>query len=181
MYDCEEYASSRLVGTLVLHEDKAVKVLSVGGSLTCLVCYVAGEEEGEQFRVDLSELSLKSPALGFVNFGNRCGYLVRKPMRHDWRQGVRPNSVQDLHRGNVTFSTIGKCMEGVFPTFKEALVRIEDGVPEVAISRDFSIVRRGGVLRVKYKWYGKVGRLNKNGVALDDKFNHLKKCVEKLL
>ena len=178
MYDCADYASSRLVDTLVRLDGKAVRVVSVEGDIECTV---ETFPNGERSTIDIDELDLKSPPLGFVNGGGRAYYVARKPMRQDWRQGVRPNSVRSVNTGSrVSLHTLAKCIDGDFPTFAKASAMLGDW-REVALSREFSISKRRGSIIINYKWYGSVGVIVGGKVSLTDGYQYLSKEVEGLL
>tara|TARA_R110000823_G_C15952958_1_gene502519 strand:+ start:5938 stop:6477 length:540 start_codon:yes stop_codon:yes gene_type:complete len=179
MYDCEEYAASRLLDTLVRFRGKAVKVLCVFHDMTCDIYHMSG---GWRAKVHLDDLDLRSPPLGFVNKGSGCMYIARKPMRHDWRQGVRPNSVIDVRQNyRPSFESIAKCIDGEFPTITKAFSMLSGDYKEVALSREFSITRNRGKHMINYKWYGKVAVLEEGVPKLSSKYKYLQKEVEKLL
>jgi hypothetical protein len=181
MYDDSEYAESRLINTIVRHGDTAVLVRHVDEDMEAEVRDI---QTGDEYRVHLDELNLKSPPLGNVNYGRYCLYLARKPMRRDWRQGVRPHNIQIIGSAmrNPDMEAIAKCINGVFPTFEKA-VQMLDEVAEVAISRDFSIRKttRAGVYQIKYKWYGKVALVKRGEVTIQKAFLHLKDLIGELL
>jgi hypothetical protein len=175
MYVDRDYAYSRLVNTLVRHNGEAVLVREVLGDLDCIVERL---DTKNIHTVHLDDLELKSPPLGFVNFEGQCYYLTRKPMRNDWRQGVRRNSVSAIRNGremSIPIQAISKCVDGKFPTRSSALASLRKGVREVAISRDYSLTRVGSSTIINYKWYGAVGKLTLKGIVLDAQWKYLHK------
>lgn len=172
MYDDGEYANTRLEGTLVRHKGRAVLVLRVKEDLRAVIEDLEKEDTTE---VCIDDLNLQSPPLGFVNVGSHCLYLARRPMRRDWRQGVRPNSVRALVGRVERLSTreIASCINGVFPSVDEALQILKEQ-PSVAVSRDFMLSVNGvGTVVIKYKWYGKVGVLKGTTANFTKKFSYL--------
>lgn len=180
MYDCSEYAESRLSETIVRKGDMPVRVLEVDGDFSCSV----RDELGELgvFAVGIEELNLKSPPLGFVNTRSGCEYLVRRPMRRDWRQGVRSNSVVSTGTGNqAMMRDIAACIKGDYPSIKEARGMVRSG-NAVAVSRDIALTKHLASVRVVYKWYGVVGVLTKNNTFKVKKaFKHVAPLLEGLL
>ena len=172
MYIEGDYAESRLAGTLVRHNDVPVYVRGVNSSL---VCFVRDVLQGNEYEVSIDDLNLKSPPLGFVNDGHSCFYISRRPMRRDWRQGVRTNTVvnQTVKDMQVSKRTIALCMKGKYPKKSVALSKLRTGVREIAISREFSLSMLGKKVMVNYKWYGTVGNLTPKGVSLQPKWKYL--------
>jgi len=174
MYIDGDYAHSRLLHTLVRHNDVPVQVLHVSNNLMCCVSEVLGRSVKE-YTVHLDELVLSSPPLGFVNGSRGCTYLCRKPMRRDWRQGLRVNTTvaQTYNLNNLDLELIALCMKGKFPKKSTALKKLRAGAKEVAISREFSLSREGNHTMISYKWYGVVGRLTAKGAKLDLMWEYL--------
>lgn len=179
MYDCSEYAESRLSDTLVMEGDNPVRVVCVDGDM---VCEVIDDLTGEVHRVDLERLNIKSPPLGFVNTPRGCFYLARRPMRRDWRQGVRPNNVIRLDtEAQANMMDIARCMKGDYPSIKEAMGMVRPD-NTVAVSRDIALTKHLASVRVVYKWYGVVGVLTKNNTFKVKKaFKHIAPLLEGLL
>lgn len=175
MYVDRDYAESRLHGTLVRHEGKPVMVTAVRDSLECEVKDLL---TGNYSTTHLDNLDLKSPPLGFVNHGGNCYYLTRKPMRNDWRQGVRTNSVVIQGGGRVPVEVIAQCMAGEYPTKSVALSKLRDGQRTIAISREFSLTRKRSRTTINYKWYGEVGKLTSKGAVLNPKWEYLSPKIE---
>lgn len=172
MYVDSEYAESRLHGTLVRLGTRPVIVREVSEDLTC---YVKDAVSGDRSVVHLDELNLKSPPLGFVNKEGGCVYLSRKPMRNDWRQGVRPNSIiaNNGEARTPSLGVIASCILGEFPKLSVALRHLREGATGVAISRDFKLTRKGSSTFLSYKWYGVVGKLTSKGAVFDSKWLYL--------
>ena len=172
MYVDRDYAESRLTGTLVRWNGKAVAVCCVRDDMSCEVKDVL---QGTYSEVHIDDLDLQSPPLGFVNIDRGVQYLVRRPMRADWRQGVRTNSViNQLTRGSrPTTDLIAECINGSYPKKSIALRRLREGVRGVAISREFSLTRKGSRTIINYKWYGPIGELTSKGAVLDEKWQYL--------
>lgn len=135
LYDCGEYADSRLASTYVRMGKDVVWVDRVFEDLTCAVRNV---KEMEFKNVLLSELNLQSMPLGYVNTPGGAYFLARIPKRRDWRQGLRENNVN--HPFLLGMGLL-QPVNNLYPTFKEGLEILgeKDRDYRVAFSRDFAM------------------------------------------
>lgn len=182
VYKDSEYADSRLRGTVVLLNGTPVYVTRVNDDLTCTVRNDEDDDEGE-FRVECDDLNVLAPKLGFVNSGGRALYLSRKPMRCDWRQGLRPAQITILtgRIGNrPTFRDIMKCLRGEYKKLPASIRLLSEGHSSVAISRELCLVKKRNLIEVHYCWRGRVGTLSKKVITLDGKHKHLSYLLEGL-
>ena len=169
-----EYAQGRLIGTIVRYKGKPIRIADVFYDDDGEMCFTGRTATGI-VETSLDLLDLEPIPLGYVNYQECAYYLVRKPMRNDWRQGLRP--------GNFTF--IGR--EGFFelplkeltdtclnnyPTFTEARTSIKDGAESVAISRHFAIDSQNNFL-YKSRVVGSYDQL----ITLKESFNHLSELL----
>lgn len=162
MYDSKEYATSRLIGTIVRLNNVAVQVEYVNDRMDCQLMNMKSGSTLEE--VPLAALNLKSSPLGYVNDGSKCFYLARKPMRRDWRQGLRASNVTDVLTGRqVSSRSIGRCVNGEFPSIQDALNKLDTYGGMYAVSRDFALKKGRTCIHIHYKWYGVVGVLSKDG------------------
>lgn len=177
MYDDSEYAHSRLANTFVRHKGKAVYVRRVRDNFVCNL-YSYGEG-GREYDVKLEELDLSSPPLGLVNVGDTCHYVTRRPMRNDWRQGVRSSNTTWRQGRSVENEFLSRCIDGKFPTKSTALRRLREGHRQVAISRDFYLTKSGSRVMLNYKWYGEVGQMTTRSLNFSEKWEHLKEVFNR--
>ena len=170
MYDTQEYAESRLLGTFVRHKGEVVEVVGVSGDLKCMV-----STSDSEFVVPLEDLNLESMPLGYSNLNGVATYLSRIPMRRDWRQGVRAANIEGLI-GGLRESLGGL---GPHPSFKEALqLTRTGGATSVAFSEWFKVCRYGEVV---YKDRFTVGEVVGDKVVLTERFKHLKELLNESL
>ena len=116
-----QYADSRLQGTIVRHDGKAVLVEGVGkkGAVISLL-----RADTEPKIVKLDDLDLSPVKLGFCNINMDVSYLTRMPMRRDWRQGLRKGnfvSVFGTIAELVPFPNLADTIENIYPSLEECL------------------------------------------------------------
>ena len=170
MYDDAQYAGTRLNNTVVLLKIKPIYVVRVLRNLKALVTYDF-VNNGNTFEVDCSALNCVAFKLGFVNTGAGVEYLSRRTMRHDWRQGLRPNNVHTTGAG-VEYKDIAQALRQRYPTFPEAVKRVRlKGTASCAWCQDFALLQ-GGIVKWRYE---NVGKLDDRGdITLDNKFKFLR-------
>lgn len=179
MYDGDcQYAITRLEHTVVRLRGEPV-----------FVDYL--EEEGDTFHVrrlvnmeevtcKLEELDLVPIPLGYVNFAGRASYVVRKPMRHDWRQGARTQNCTTLSGINITriaFTEMVNTILNKFPAFEEAIKNARKGF-SCAWHREWAV---NGKLEVVYKGTKVVGTVIDNKVALKEQYLYLSEALAEAL
>lgn len=181
MYVEPDYANSRLNSTIVRLGDIPVYVVNVRNDKQCEILHDVNKE-GETAVVHLDDLNPLSPPLGFVNFRGRAYYVSRKPMRRDYRQGLRTTQVEIMvgDKGVRSLQLLMRCVAGEFPTLQRAKEKITDGQQSVALSRDIALKRMvGGKISVMYKW-NVVGAYREGEFVLNKKYSFLRNLVEKI-
>lgn len=178
MYKDAEYARSRLQGTIVLHGSIPVYVEEVEHDMTCIVRIDIDSNQVKPIPFD--DLNVLAPKLGYVNLQGKAHYVSRKPLRNDWRQGLRPsqcvilNGKRGVVGGHVSHSMIIDCIKGEFPSKRKALAMMKEGWKSVALSREFCLHRDDdGAHELHYTWHGKVGVMKGKDLTLDDGNEHL--------
>lgn len=137
-YDTEEYAASRLNGTLVMHKNVAVKVLDVLPGMIAKVETVIKKIVSD---VPINALDVKGMKLGYVNQDNDTVFVVRKPSRRP-RQGLTTENMIDVANGGITHVQMGciaNTLANSYPTINSAIAKIGGGAIKCAFSRDFCI------------------------------------------
>jgi hypothetical protein len=170
MYDDAHYAGTRLNNTVVLLKRKPVYVVNITRDLKAVVTYDV-ENRGHTFVVDCSKLNVVAFDLGFINKGDNCAYMARRSLRHDWRQGLRPNNVHMNGQRQVEYKDIAQVLRQRYPTFEAALGRVKAGdVSGCAWCQDFALKADGNVV-----WrYEAVGKFDDKGyITLDNNFRFL--------
>lgn len=182
-YDTAEYAASRLIETIICHDKTPVMVNSVGmdgDKIDLIVTNLL--EDNDPYHVHLDECDINPVSLGYVNHKKYAHYIMRAPMRRDWRQGLRMLNIVDAEGMNprlIPYRTIAQTIMGSFPSFKSCLDRIngKERIEEMAFNRDFAINREG---KLRYKGLFSVGTIDMtNGnVLIGDNFNWVREALE---
>ncbi|MGL5323574.1 MAG: hypothetical protein ACRC91_02435 [Aeromonas sp.] len=179
MYDGDfEYANSRLCDSVVRLDDVPVMVHAVNRDGT-----VAGSSltDGKEIRCNLEDLNLVPVELGYVNYDGHAHYVMRKPVRRDWRQGLRHNNMisDTIPVPHLPWAAIAKAINNNYPTFEQARLMLKGkrGMHSIAWCRDFAIIKGWEV-----KHCGdKVGKVVGEKVVLDEAFQYLKEALEETL
>lgn len=182
-YDTAEYAASRLVETIILYDGQPVMVNTVGitgGEITLVVTSLL--EDSDPFLVYLKDCDINPVSLGYVNHKKRSYYIMRAPMRRDWRQGLRMLNIVDAEGQNprlIPYRTIAQTIMGKFPSFKSSLERLngKEKIEQMAFNRDFAITREGDMKYKSLFTIGKVDMTNGN-VLIGDNFNWVREALD---
>jgi hypothetical protein len=183
-YDTAEYAASRLVETIIRHDGIPVMVQSVGngvnGEITVGITNLM--EDDPSYIVPLSECDINPVSLGYVNHKKSAHYIMRAPMRRDWRQGLRMLNIVDAEGMNprlIPYRTIAQTIMGSFPSFKSCLDRLnsKEKIEEMAFNRDFAVNREGDMKYKSLFTIGKVDMTNGN-LLIGDNFNWVREALE---
>ncbi len=112
------------------------------------------------------DLDLEPIPLGYVNIGKDMTYVMRKPMRRDYRQGFSHNSMATCGRIPPTSVELRKIVQPVlrqYPTFSQCIAAVASKVA-IAFSRDFGLTNTNSLY-----FRGKlVGRTRPDGPVLND-------------
>lgn len=173
------YAATRLEGTIVRRGDTPVWIIRVRNDGTVTYQTVITGKEGE---CHLDDLNLIPVPLGYINtekFG--AVYVVRRPMRRDWRQGLRPLNMvpHDMHINPelIPFPDIGRTIKGNYKSFDECRKAVEGGAKSIAWHRDWAV---GHALNVFYRGR-RVGRVVDARVILNEGYEYLREALEEAL
>ena len=186
MYDTAEYATSRLSETVIMLDgipQYIGKVVENKGRLMALhkkLSPMFGMIVDDYEETDLDKFDLSPVKLGFYNtIGQGLSYLGRTPLRNDWKQGLRMNSVKSmwgLDKKNITLPKLTNTIMGIYPTFEQAMeIVCNEGMP-TAFSRNFGLVRQNGEAHLVYKYFGVVGSpvdRKKDLINFSPSFSHL--------
>lgn len=154
-YDEPMYAADRLVNTIVRHKGLAVKVMAIDPEGNCGVKLLSS---GRNVLCKLAELDITPVPLGYVNFNARTTYLSRCPVRRDWKQGLRPNTMRctggEFGAEEIPNKVLAQAVENDYPTLAAAFDLVDRGtVHSVAFCRDFALfpgreIQYKGVLNI---------------------------------
>ena len=172
-----EYIRGRLVDTIVRYGDEPVMIDAISPSRGRFMVTCTYLKDDVQEVYPLSQFNLESAPLGYINAHGEANYCVRKPMRHDWRQGIRAANLTFVSGDDTDHSKevdlplrpLRDTIVGEYPSFKEAQRRLkEDGDNLVAFSRDFAL---GKDKTIHYKG-SKVGSYE-GAINLYERFKYL--------
>lgn len=185
-YDTAEYAATRLIDTIIMYNKEPVLVHKVGliGDKISVRCSKL-LDDASVIEVYLSDCDINPVSLGYVNHKKTAHYIMRAPMRRDWRQGLRMLNIVDSEGANprgIPYHTIAHTIMGNYPTFKSTLERLNsrDKILRMAFCRDFSITKEGDLT---YKGLIDVGNVNMdNGsILINDNCNWVGEALDESL
>lgn len=174
-----DYARGRLEGTVVMLFGEPIEVKEIDYDGAVRVRRL--KDPDEYFYCNLSDLDLVGQnKLGYVNYGPGAYYLMRKPLRNDWRQGLRMSNVcfqGEEGFGRFPFNELRDTILGNYPSFVEASGRINSGpCYRVAFSRCFAL-GDGNKIYYKQRLVGSYDKI----VTLFEHFKYLTEHLEEIL
>lgn len=129
----------------------------------------------------LEDLIVPSPKLGYTNYDGKAFYLGRYPKRNDWRQGLRQNNMFVIsilarlnHYGFHDYTPLIVPFLKKYPTYKEALERVEDIYESCAFSQSFALNTKRELI---YKNQEIVGICEDANPVLHEQFNWLEQYL----
>lgn len=182
------YAQSRIQGTIVRVQKSGepVYVVLVTGTGHCSVTPIDKEWGGdESFVIHVDELDLRPVPLGYVNCAGEACYLMRVPLRRDWKQGLRQENCWSSGRrfSQISMKSVKNCIINRYPSFDVAIKDVNKAdakgkVKTIAWHRNWAINSNGQVM---YKNHEVVGTLSDTKVILDPCFKHLNEVLQESL
>ena len=134
-------------------------------------CVVKVLNTGKQQACHIDALRLTTPPLGYTTYKGVPMYIMRKPMREDWRQGIRRNNLFVVQMNGVTAEfndTVLECMLMNYKTHSSKSIEWDGG--DLVLNRQFAIEKGGWV----YYKTNLVGTVSTNGtIKLHDGYAHL--------
>lgn len=180
------YAQTRIQGTILrlLETGEPVYVMHVTAAGTCTCIPIEKDwnnpAEGQKCHVD--QLDMHPVPLGYVNCAGDATYLMRIPMRRDWKQGLRQENCwsSGRHFSDIPMKDIKNCIMNKYPTFNRAIKDVQNGTARgrqktIAWHRNWAIRTDGIVL---YKNNEAVGNLKDDGVELTSSYWYLKEALQ---
>lgn len=186
-YDTVDYAKSRLVETIIMKGSKEpIMVLAVQGTNDAIeVVYNSLlDSKDELGKCLLSECDINPVQLGYVNHRATAHYIMRSPMRRDWRQGLRMLNLVDSDGANprgLSFKSIAQTIINSYPTFKSAIEKVNTkDIRSIAFHRDFSMTKEGSL---EYKGFLQAGKIDMtNGsVLIGDNTNWIREAFDEAM
>ncbi len=175
-YEEAAYADNRLKGTIVRYKGEAVYINSINADNVVSFTKLVSNQLGS---CKTKELDINPVPLGYVNWSKKAWYVCRRPMRQDWKQGLRDNNIC-LYDGTkvsaIDLSIIARTIDGLFPKFGEVKSQIANqNVQEMAFCRDFSMdVEK----KIHFKGKFTVGEFTGRRIRLYDDYDWLNELLE---
>lgn len=168
------YAETRLVGTIVRIKRMPVTVEQVrsNGMVSCRTL-----RRGRQKEIHIDKLNLEPIKFGYCNAKGAAHYVMRLPMRRDWKQGARYSNlhIKDGDVRELPWTDIMQCINNDYPNLSECFAMLKHGMRSMAWCKLWAI---NSDYRLLYKGE-KVGKVNSDGgLALYDGFKHLQECLD---
>ena len=109
--DNPEYVNGRLQQTII-RLNSGVPVYCEGtwrvmggeqreGPIRLMYRSISLSNFGELKKKLIGEFNLSSPPLGYINYEGSAYFVSRRPMRRDWRQGIRKSNLAISRYGKV--------------------------------------------------------------------------------
>jgi len=179
------YAQSRIQGTIlrVKKTGEPVYVYIVNGGGQCSVTPIERDWGGEAtVTMHVDDLDMHPVPLGYVNSAGEATYLMRVPMRRDWKQGLRQENCWSSGRrlNSIPMKDLKNCIIGRFPSFETALKDVVKSGEKaknkiIAWHRHWAVSTDG---RVFYKNHEQVGTILDGHVDLFPSHKYLAEVLE---
>lgn len=182
-----EYARTRLEGTIVreLKTGEPVYVHSISQEGVCSVAYLKSGELGiADSHIHLDDINCKPVPLGYVNTQARATYLMRMPLRRDWKQGLRAANCLSSGRNvfNICNKALRNCIKNEYPSFKEVVAEMVESQHKrtqiKAFHRYWAVSSNGTLL---YRNLQEVGVISKGKPKLKAEFDYLKESLSEIV
>lgn len=193
MYDTANYAATRLNNCLVW--DRVVQKLFLveacrGSRNITLVGHYPPESTIHEVPIDNFDFAFQK--LGFTYHSGKSLYLMKRPMRRDWKQGLRASNVivrwvenpRDAHGYDfrqVPISKVNLCVNGFKMDMDEAMEEAYNNEQVVPISRSFYLFPTSNVSRfiLGHSCKGAVGTIVEGRAMLDEEHSYLTESYER--
>lgn len=187
-YDTVNYAQSRLVDTTIrLKNGIPIHVLDVTGSDNKIIIkYSYLTDEANLHETSIDNCDLNPVSLGYVNHNKKAFYIMRMPMRKDWRQGLRMLNMIDsngLNPRNVPMKSVVNTIMNKFPKIQTCLDNLNSSkktIFSMAFHKDFSIYKEGAL---EYKGIIPVGviDMNNGSLLIYDQYNWVREALDEAM
>ncbi len=168
------YAGTRLAESIVRLQKSGEPVFVHNMNMTGEITYTL-LKDNQMCMGHCDDLDMHPVKLGYVNHKNGVSYVQRKPVRRDWKQGLRAQNCvsYNVPFRNIAFNEVRDCIMGNYPKFADAL----KGNRVIAFHRHWA-VRKATDLLYKEQI---VGLIVDGKPVLDKKFIHLKEYLEECM
>lgn len=144
-----------------MYEGKPHQIVDIAHHDRKLIGYNLISGRKRRLDWDGKKLDITPQKLGYVNHSmGFAQYICRKPMRRDWKQGLRDNNAATPknNRSNFETSAIAKALLNEYPNLEECYAFCDEGGDSMAFSKNFCLDRDK---RVMYKGWVAIGSVTK--------------------
>lgn len=170
------YAEDRLLNTIVRYGGIPILIRRIFFGPKDNQIMFTGKTYDSELTGYVGDLDIEPIPLGYVNYNGHAYYMIRKPMRNDWRQGLRPGNFTFVGREGffeIPLEEITNTCLGKYPSLIEACQLLKNKkTDKVAITRHFAVCD-------KNKFYYKekvVGSYDKL-ITLSEPFKYLSELL----
>lgn len=183
------YAQTRIQGTVlrIFKSGEPVYVYHVDAAGNCHVIPIEKDwnDMANAVIVHVDDLDMHPVPLGYVNCAGEATYLMRIPMRRDWKQGLRQENCFSSGRrfSQIPMKDVKQCIINKYPSFERALKDVNTGVSKgkvklIAWNRHWAVNTLGQVF---YKNREPVGEIKNDKVSLFSDYTYLKEVLQESL
>lgn len=177
MFDDLEYTRGRLVDTIVRMGEEPIYIIDINKRYKKAI-YSPLMDMTITDECKLTDLNLEAVPLGYINYDGGSVFAMRKPMRKDWRQGLR---LANMHfsGGNpfvqLPYTELRNTIVGAYTKPVELTKALKTN-RSVAFARHWAVTHNGDCL---YK--DKVVGVFNGGITLSDKYTYLGEYLQETL
>lgn len=174
-YANNNYAQSRLAGTICMYKNKPVYVHGFeddNGRVRGVIS-ISCPRGSWRKDVPVSEVDINPPKLGYYNptsLERNAFFVARTPKRNEWRQGLRSSALvngANLQGVMLNNEQIAKVIEGDYPTLAKATSQSAKYTAKRAFHRDFAVYKVGNnAFDVEYKGVEVVAKVIEGTISM---------------
>lgn len=186
-----EYAFSRVRDCFVWHLPSK-SILAVSGATERYLALRLTDQNGHELRsVKWEDVAFDPPCIKAFNTPMNSLFTYRRPLRRDWKQGLRGSQFSldarvpddnEPYGGNWMrqyWAQIQQALSGVFPSLREAIFDIEEFAQSRVISPDFMISKH---FDVEARIGGTVGKVtDEDRIVLSERGRWAKEQLESVI
>jgi len=166
-YKSKVYANDRLVNTIARVKNTPAMIQKITDTKVQWVD-LSEFNTNPVLRADpLEDLDINPVPLGYCNHKDSAVYLMREPIRRDWKQGLRCQTLMALRDGeeiksaSIAYEDLAKTIIGDYPTFGKVFqTAVDKALPySVAWDRSFMVKH---TLEIVYREEVVIGKIDIN-------------------
>jgi hypothetical protein len=180
-----EYAGTRIDSTIVMYAGRPVVVSRVDRVGNKPVAHVRQLQDNMELTVDLDDLDICPPEIGYVNMHGIASYICRMPKRRDYKQGTRMQNLfshYGLNIRDITQANLYNTFMGVFPSYKDCINTVqmnpESPVISMAWGNDWAIDCEANL---RHRFGKSVGRVEDSQPILFKEYQYLQDALQRSL